>query len=109
MIVKKHAKGIEFLFKKNKVEWVQGWEDTKGRERSALRRTAEDGDRSLEHPDGERFGSEISARIEPDHKNHSHQPFDHRAPRDSKNSDRGWSRSRGSGVSLPSTTPSERR
>src|SRR5215510_9448622 len=23
-IVKKHAKGIEFLFKKNKVEWVQG-------------------------------------------------------------------------------------
>jgi len=24
-IVKKHAKGIEFLFKKNKVEWKQGW------------------------------------------------------------------------------------
>ena len=24
-IVKKHAKGLEFLFKKNKVEWVQGW------------------------------------------------------------------------------------
>jgi len=24
-IVKKHAKGIEFLFKKNKVEWAQGW------------------------------------------------------------------------------------
>ena len=24
-IVKKHAKGIEFLFKKNKVDWVQGW------------------------------------------------------------------------------------
>ena len=24
-IVKKHAKGIEFLFKKNKVEWMQGW------------------------------------------------------------------------------------
>src|SRR5258707_7164105 len=24
-IVKKHSKGIEFLFKKNKVEWVQGW------------------------------------------------------------------------------------
>src|ERR1700751_42172 len=24
-IVKKHAKGIEYLFKKNKVEWVQGW------------------------------------------------------------------------------------
>jgi len=24
-IVKKHAKGIEFLFKKNKVEFVQGW------------------------------------------------------------------------------------
>jgi dihydrolipoamide dehydrogenase len=24
-VVKKHAKGIEFLFKKNKVEWVQGW------------------------------------------------------------------------------------
>jgi dihydrolipoamide dehydrogenase len=24
-IVKKHAKGIEFLFKKNQVEWVQGW------------------------------------------------------------------------------------
>jgi len=24
-IVKKHAKGIEFLFKKNKAEWVQGW------------------------------------------------------------------------------------
>src|SRR4030088_401296 len=24
-IVKKHSKGIEFLFKKNKVAWVQGW------------------------------------------------------------------------------------
>jgi len=24
-IVTKHAKGIEYLFKKNKVEWVQGW------------------------------------------------------------------------------------
>ena len=24
-IVKKHSKGIEFLFKKNKVDWVQGW------------------------------------------------------------------------------------
>jgi dihydrolipoyl dehydrogenase len=24
-IVTKHSKGIEFLFKKNKVEWVQGW------------------------------------------------------------------------------------
>jgi len=24
-IVKKHAKGIEFLFKKNKVDWMQGW------------------------------------------------------------------------------------
>jgi len=24
-IVNKHAKGIEFLFKKNKVEFVQGW------------------------------------------------------------------------------------
>jgi dihydrolipoamide dehydrogenase len=24
-IVKKHSKGLEFLFKKNKVEWVQGW------------------------------------------------------------------------------------
>jgi len=24
-IVKKHSKGIEFLLKKNKVEWVQGW------------------------------------------------------------------------------------
>jgi dihydrolipoamide dehydrogenase len=24
-IVKKHAKGIEYLFKKNKVEWMQGW------------------------------------------------------------------------------------
>jgi len=24
-IVKKHSKGIEFLFKKNKVEWLQGW------------------------------------------------------------------------------------
>jgi dihydrolipoamide dehydrogenase len=24
-IVTKHAKGVEFLFKKNKVEWIQGW------------------------------------------------------------------------------------
>src|SRR5258708_19991762 len=29
-IVKKHAKGIEFLFKKNKVEGVQGWGPYKG-------------------------------------------------------------------------------
>src|SRR5580692_10192374 len=24
-VVNKHAKGIEFLFRKNKVEWIQGW------------------------------------------------------------------------------------
>ncbi len=29
-IVKKHSKGIEFLFKKNKVEWVQGWGQYEG-------------------------------------------------------------------------------
>ena len=39
-IVKKHAKGIEFLFKKNKVESVQGWGRYEGPGRSAWRRTA---------------------------------------------------------------------
>ncbi|MGB2644576.1 MAG: dihydrolipoyl dehydrogenase [Candidatus Acidiferrum sp.] len=35
-IVKKHAKGIEFLFKKNKVEWVQGWGRYAGRGRVSV-------------------------------------------------------------------------
>ena len=35
-IVKKHAKGIEFLFKKNKVEWVQGWGKYEGPGRVSL-------------------------------------------------------------------------
>jgi len=39
-IVKKHAKGIEFLFKKNKVEWVQAGAAMKGRAASASKKTA---------------------------------------------------------------------
>ena len=46
-IVKKHAKGIEFLFKKNKVEWVQGWGRYEGPGKSQRRkRRQEDADRS---------------------------------------------------------------
>jgi dihydrolipoyl dehydrogenase len=68
-IVKKHAKGIEFLFKKNKVEWAQGWGRYEGPGRISVEK------------DGKKTGIEASnilmvsgseARalpgIEPDHK-----------------------------------------
>jgi dihydrolipoamide dehydrogenase len=39
-IVKKHAKGIEFLFKKNKVEWAQGWGRYEGPGRISVEKDA---------------------------------------------------------------------
>jgi dihydrolipoamide dehydrogenase len=68
-IVTKHAKGIEFLFKKNKVEWVQGWGKYDGPGRVAVEK---DGKRSLIEADNILLvsGSEAKALpgIEPDHK-----------------------------------------
>lgn len=68
-IVTKHAKGVEFLFKKNKVEWVQGWGkyDGPGKvcvEKDGKKSTIEAGAVLLVS------GSEAKALpgIEPDHK-----------------------------------------
>jgi dihydrolipoamide dehydrogenase len=68
-IVTKHAKGIEFLFKKNKVEWVQGWGKYDGPGRVAVEK---DGKRSILEAKNVFLvsGSEAKALpgIEPDHK-----------------------------------------
>ena len=37
-IVSKHSKGIEFLFKKNKVDWIKGWGDSLDLAKSRSRR-----------------------------------------------------------------------
>jgi dihydrolipoamide dehydrogenase len=68
-IVKKHAKGIEFLFKKNKVEWAQGW----GRYEGPGRISAEKDGKKTEIEASNILmvsGSEARALpgIEPDHK-----------------------------------------
>jgi dihydrolipoamide dehydrogenase len=68
-IVTKHAKGIEFLFKKNKVEWVQGW----GRYEAPGRVSVEkDGKKSTIEASNILVVSGSEARalpgIEPDHK-----------------------------------------
>jgi dihydrolipoamide dehydrogenase len=68
-IVNKHAKGIEFLFKKNKVEWVQGWGKYDGPGRVAVEK---DGKRSIIEAKNVLMVSGSEARslpgIEPDHK-----------------------------------------
>ena len=68
-IVTKHAKGIEFLFKKNKVEWVQGWGKYDGPGRVAVEK---DGKRSIIEAKNVLMVSGSEARslpgIEPDHK-----------------------------------------
>jgi dihydrolipoamide dehydrogenase len=68
-IVTKHAKGIEFLFKKNKVEWVQGWGKYDGPGRVAVEK---DGKRSVIEARGILLVSGSEAKslpgIEPDHK-----------------------------------------
>jgi dihydrolipoamide dehydrogenase len=68
-IVTKHSKGIEFLFKKNKVEWVQGW----GKYESPGKVSVEkDGKKSTIEANNILMvsGSEAKALpgIEPDHK-----------------------------------------
>src|SRR2546429_1653332 len=69
-IVKKHAKGIEFLFKKNKVEWVQGWGRYEGPGRVSVEK---DGKKTEIEASSVLMvsGSEAKALpgIEPDHKN----------------------------------------
>ena len=68
-IVKKHAKGIEFLFKKNKVEWVQGWGRYEGPGRISVEK---DGKKSEVEASNILMVSGSEARalpgIEPDHK-----------------------------------------
>ena len=68
-IVTKHAKGIEFLFKKNKVEWVQGWGRYEGPGKVSVEK---DGKMSAMEAGGILLvsGSEAKALpgIEPDHK-----------------------------------------
>ena len=68
-IVTKHAKGIEFLFKKNRVEWVQGWGKYDG---PGKVRVEKDGKTSTIEAGGILLvsGSEAKALpgIEPDHK-----------------------------------------
>jgi dihydrolipoamide dehydrogenase len=68
-IVTKHAKGIEFLFKKNKVDWVQGWGKYDGPGRVAVEK---DGKRSIIEANNVLLVSGSEAKslpgIEPDHK-----------------------------------------
>ena len=68
-IVTKHSKGIEFLFKKNKVEWVQGWGKYEGPGKVSV---AKDGKKSTIEANNILMvsGSEAKALpgIEPDHK-----------------------------------------
>jgi dihydrolipoamide dehydrogenase len=68
-IVKKHAKGIEFLFKKNKVEWVQGWGRYEGPGRISVEK---DGKKTPIEASNILLVSGSEARalpgIEPDHK-----------------------------------------
>ena len=68
-IVKKHAKGIEFLFKKNKVEWVQGWGRYEGPGKISVEK---DGKKTFLEATGILLVSGSEAKslpgIEPDHK-----------------------------------------
>jgi dihydrolipoamide dehydrogenase len=68
-IVKKHSKGIEFLFKKNKVEWVQGWGRYEGPGKVSVEK---DGKKSIIEASNILMVSGSEARalpgIEPDHK-----------------------------------------
>jgi dihydrolipoamide dehydrogenase len=68
-IVKKHAKGIEFLFKKNKVEWAQGWGRYEGPGRISVEK---DGKKTDIEASNILMVSGSEARalpgIEPDHK-----------------------------------------
>jgi dihydrolipoamide dehydrogenase len=68
-IVKKHAKGIEFLFKKNKVEWLQGWGRYEGPGRVSVEK---DGKKTEIEASNILMVSGSEARalpgIEPDHK-----------------------------------------
>ncbi len=68
-IVTKHSKGIEFLFKKNKVEWVQGWGKFEGPGKVSVEK---DGKKSTIEANNILMvsGSEAKALpgIEPDHK-----------------------------------------
>ena len=68
-IVTKHSKGIEFLFKKNKVEWVQGWGKYEGPGKVSVEK---DGKESTIEANAILMvsGSEAKALpgIEPDHK-----------------------------------------
>ncbi len=68
-IVKKHAKGLEFLFKKNKVEWVQGWGRYEGPGRVSVEK---DGKKTQIEASNILMVSGSEARalpgIEPDHK-----------------------------------------
>jgi dihydrolipoamide dehydrogenase len=68
-IVTKHAKGIEFLFKKNKVEWVQGWGRYEGPGKVSVEK---DGKKTTIEADNVLLVSGSEAKslpgIEPDHK-----------------------------------------
>ena len=68
-IVTKHAKGIEFLFKKNKVEWVQGWGRYEGPGKISVEK---DGKKSTIEASNVLLVSGSEAKslpgIEPDHK-----------------------------------------
>ena len=68
-IVTKHSKGIEFLFKKNKVEWVQGWGKYEGTGKVSVEK---DGKKSTIEANNILMVSGSEAKvlpgIEPDHK-----------------------------------------
>jgi len=68
-IVTKHSKGIEFLFKKNKVEWLQGWGKYEGPGKVSVEK---DGKKSTIEANNILMVSGSEAKtlpgIEPDHK-----------------------------------------
>jgi dihydrolipoamide dehydrogenase len=68
-IVTKHAKGLEYLFKKNKVEWVQGWGRYEGPGKVSVEK---DGKKSTIEASNVLLVSGSEAKslpgIEPDHK-----------------------------------------
>ena len=98
-IVKKHAKGIEFLFKKNKVEWKQGWGRYEGPGKISVEK---DGKKETIEANNILMVSGSEARalpgIEPDHKTDPDQPLDSGASGNSEEPDGRGGRRGGRGV-----------
>ena len=109
-IVTKHAKGIEFLFKKNKVEWVQGWGRYEGPGKVSVEK---DGKKSTIEASNVLLVSGSEAKSLPGHRAgsqaDSHQPLDPRIARASRKRSSSSAPEPSASSSLPSTILSARR